>query len=205
MIDGLKERERLSKLISDQAVHALEKHSNTLLDNTETFDGVALVSDIRNFTGISEENDPMIITDLLNEHFAEMTKVISDNGGLIYKFIGDAIEAVFPERNDQTESASERAFKAGCMMITVLASINAKRKKRGLFTYRMGVGLCKGIMYSGSVGSIETRLDYAILGDALKTAAKFESLSIQNPSFPLIIGENIAEKLSLKGFSFRSL
>lgn len=205
MIDGLKERERLSKLISDQAVHALEKHSNTLLDNTETFDGVALVSDIRNFTGISEENDPMIITDLLNEHFAEMTKVISDNGGLIYKFIGDAIEAVFPERNDQPESASERAFKAGCMMITVLASINAKRKKRGLFTYRMGVGLCKGIMYSGSVGSIETRLDYAILGDALKTAAKFESLSIQNPSFPLIIGENIAEKLSLKGFSFRKI
>ncbi len=205
MIEGLRERERLSRLISDQAVQALEKHSDTLLNNTETFDGVALVSDIRNFTGISEENDPMVITDLLNEHFAEMTKVISENGGLIYKFIGDAIEAVFPEKNDLKESASERAFRAGCMMIATLATINSKRKKRGTFTYRMGIGLCKGIMYSGSVGSFETRLDYAILGDALKTAAKLESFSIQNPSFPLVVSKNVADKIAIQGFTFREI
>ena len=54
MIEGLRERERLSKIISDQAVKAIEKNSNGLLNDTETFKGVALVSDIRNFTGTSE-------------------------------------------------------------------------------------------------------------------------------------------------------
>ena len=205
MIGGLREKERLSKLISDQAVKALEKHGDALLNDTETFEGVALVSDIRNFTGISEANDPMIITDLLNEHFAEMTKVISENGGLIYKFIGDAIEAVFPEGNEFKESASERAFKSGCMMINALAHINQKRIKRKQFTYRMGVGLCKGVMHSGTVGSFETRLDYAILGDVMKKAAKYEALSGLNPDFPLVFDEHICEKLSYSGIFSKKL
>ena len=54
MINSLREKERLSKLISDQAVQAMKKQSDILFDNTETFNGVALVSDIRNFTGMSE-------------------------------------------------------------------------------------------------------------------------------------------------------
>ena len=202
MINGLKEKERLSKLISEQAVQALQKKSSGLLNDTESFNGVALVSDIRNFTGMSEHYDPVEITDLLNEHFAEMSKVISDNGGLIYKFIGDAIEAVFPENSDFTETAKKRAFNAGCLMIAKLAAINKRRTERNLFTYRIGVGLCYGTMYSGSVGSFETRLDYSILGEPLKKAAKYEALTILNPSFPLVVGVDIADKLAFYGFDF---
>ena len=205
MIEGLREKERLSKLISDQAVQALKKSSTNALNDTETFKGVALVSDIRNFTGMSEKYDPSLITDLLNEHFAEMAKIISDNGGHIYKFIGDAIEAVFPENVDYEESAHVRAFKAGSMMITKLAIINSRRKKKDFFTYRIGVGLCSGIMFSGTVGSIETRLDYSILGDPLKNAAKYEALSIQNPDFPIVVDEDIAEKMATFGLGFRKL
>jgi class 3 adenylate cyclase len=202
MISELKEKERLSKLISDQAVQALQKKSNELLNDTETFDGVALVSDIRNFTGMSEQYDPAMITELLNEHFAEMAKIISENGGLIYKFIGDAIEAVFPEKEEYDSSASERAFKAGCMMISKLVVINSRRRKRKLFSYKIGVGLCYGTMFSGTVGSLETRLDYSILGDPLKKAAKYEALSIQSPQFPLVLGEEIAEKIAANGINF---
>jgi class 3 adenylate cyclase len=205
MIDELEEKERLSKLISDHAVQALQKNSSTLINDTETFKGVALVSDIRNFTGMSEKYDPVIITELLNEHFAEMAKIISDKGGLIYKFIGDAIEAVFPEKDDYEESASERAFKAGSMMIDRLSEINNRRKNKDLFTYRIGVGLCYGTMYSGTVGSLETRLDYSILGDPLKKAAKFEALSIQNPDFPIVVGEEIGEKLAGLGVGFKKI
>ena len=205
MINGLREKERLSKLISDQAVQALKKNSDGLLSDTESFNGVALVSDIRNFTGMSEQYDPIKITDLLNEHFAEMAKIISDNGGLIYKFIGDAIEAVFPEKTELEGTSSERAFKAGCLMISKLASINNRRIERKLFPYRIGVGLCYGTMFSGSVGSLETRLDYSILGDPLKKAAKFEALSIQNPSFPLVVGIDIAENVSKYGLGFNKI
>ncbi len=205
MIEDLKEKERLSKLISDQAVQVIQKDNNNLLNNTESFSGVALVSDIRNFTGMSESYDPIIITDLLNEHFAEMTKIISDNGGLIYKFIGDAIEAIFPEKGEFDKSASERAFNAGCMMISKLAVINNRRSNKNLFTYRIGVGLCYGIMHSGSVGSLETRLDYAILGEPLKKAAKFEALSIQNKEFPIVIEEYIADKIATLGYELKKL
>ena len=205
MIDELEEKERLSKIISDHAVQALQKNSSNLINDTETFKGVALVSDIRNFTGMSEKYDPVIITELLNEHFAEMAKIISDKGGLIYKFIGDAIEAVFPEKDDYEESASERAFKAGSMMIDRLSVINNRRKNKDLFTYRIGVGLCYGTMYSGTVGSLETRLDYSILGDPLKKAAKFEALSIQNSDFPIVVGEEIAEKITSLGLAFKKI
>ena len=205
MINGLREKERLSKLISDQAILALQKHSNTLLSKTETFNGVALVSDIRNFTGMSEKYDPIMITELLNEHFAEMAKIISDHGGLIYKFIGDAIEAVFPEKNEYEESSSIRAFKAGCKMIAKLAAINKRRIDKNLFSYRIGVGLCYGTMFSGSVGSLETRLDYSILGEPLKNAAKYEALTIQNPSFPLVFDSNIADKIASLGFAIKSI
>ena len=205
MIEDLKEKERLSKLISDQAVQAIQEKSDGLLKKTDTFKGVALVSDIRNFTGMSEKNDPRVITDLLNEHFAEMTKIISDNGGHIYKFIGDAIEAVFPEKAELEKSASERAFTAACMMISKLAVINKRRESKDLFTYRIGVGLCYGTMYSGSVGSMETRLDYAILGEPLKNAAKFEALSIQNKEFPIVLDEYIAEKIASLGYELKKL
>jgi class 3 adenylate cyclase len=205
MISGLREKERLSRLISDQAVLALQKNSNALLDDTETFYGVALVSDIRNFTGMSEQYDPVIITELLNEHFAEMAKIISDNGGLIYKFIGDAIEAVFPEKEEYDNNASERAFKAGCQMILKLDLINKKRINKSLFTYRIGVGLCYGTMFSGTVGSFDTRLDYSILGEPLKKAAKFEALTINNPSFPLVVCNEIAEKIACYGIVFKTI
>ena len=204
MIDGLKEKDRISKLLSDQAIVALEKKSNGLLNDTETFEGVALVSDIRNFTGMTEKYDPTIITDLLNNHFAEMAKIISENGGQIYKFIGDAIEAIFPEK-DNLEKASYRAFKASCRMITKLAFVNAKRKRKGLFVYKIGVGLSYGTMYSGTVGSIDSRLDYAILGEPLKKAAKLEALSIQNPSFPLVTDELISKRMSENGIGFKKL
>ena len=205
MIEGLREKERLSKLISDQAVEALKKNSSGLLSDTETFNGVALVSDIRNFTGMSEKYDPVIITELLNEHFAEMAKIISDNGGLIYKFIGDAIEAVFPEKEELNKSAIERAFQAGCQMIIKLKAINERRTIIKSFTYRIGVGLCYGTMYSGSVGSLETRLDYSILGDPLKNAAKLEALTIQNPNFPFVVDEKIAEKMADLGLGFKKI
>jgi adenylate cyclase len=205
MISELREKERLSKLISDQAIQVLQKKNNEMLNDTESFKGVALVSDIRNFTGMSEQYAPEAITELLNEHFAEMAKIISDNGGLIYKFIGDAIEAVFPEKEEYDESASVRAFKAGSMMIAKLSIINSRRRKKNLFPYRIGVGLCYGSMFSGTVGSLETRLDYSILGDPLKNAAKYEALSIQNPSFPLVFGEDIAEILASKGMCFKKI
>ncbi|OGK06148.1 MAG: hypothetical protein A2W80_15430 [Candidatus Riflebacteria bacterium GWC2_50_8] len=202
MTRGLRDREKLATLLSDQAVEAISKSGLTGTLAGETFSGVALVSDIRNFTGLCEEYSPDKITGMLNEHFAQMAGIISEHGGRIYKFIGDAIEAVFPEDGTLSESAAERSFKAASRMLVCLAGINSARARQRLFSYRIGVGLAYGQMHSGAIGSSDTRLDYAILGEPLKAAARLEALSAINPQFPLVVDEAVMSVLPAKEAKF---
>ena len=206
MARGLREREKLATLLSDHAIAALSKARDGGADSgTEAFSGVALVSDIRNFTGMCEQYTPDMVTDLLNEHFAQMTRVISESGGRIYKYIGDAVEAVFPENPEFPESAAERAFNAASLMVIRLMQINRQRSANNLFKYQIGVGLAYGNMFAGSIGSVETRLDYAIIGDPVKRAAILESCSVKNPAFPVVLDETIAGCLKNRGLKFEAI
>ncbi|MBP5468913.1 MAG: adenylate/guanylate cyclase domain-containing protein, partial [Candidatus Riflebacteria bacterium] len=196
MAHELSERNKLATLISDHAIEALSrKEESDDLANVESFIGATLVSDIRNFTGMCEHYPPDQITTLLNEHFAVMTKIISQNGGRIYKYIGDAIEVVFANQDDSKKTSVERAFQASIEMIEGLREINKKRLANGLFEYKIGIGLGYGEMLSGSIGSLETRLDYAIIGKALENAAKTESLSKFNPNLPIVFAKEFVEEL----------
>jgi len=198
MVKGLEERQRLATLISDQAFEAVTSAANGEIE-TRSFHGILLVSDIRSFTTMCEKYEPQVITALLNRHFAEMAEIIARNGGRIYKFIGDAIEAVFMEDN-QTFSAAERAVKSGVMMLQRLDSINQNRLSDNLFPYEMGVGITDGEFISGEIGSKESRLDYAILGKAFKKAETLEALTKNYGEFPLLVSSRIAESCS--GFKF---
>ncbi|EKD83756.1 MAG: adenylate/guanylate cyclase, partial [uncultured bacterium] len=204
MAVGLRERKRLATLLSDQAMDAITKTgSGQRMLGNESFSGVALVSDIRNFTGLCEDYPPDMITELLNEHFAGMASIISSHGGRIYKFIGDAVEAVFPENSELPENAATRAFNAASLMLIKAKQINQMRARRKLFNYRIGIGLAYGTMHAGSIGSLDTRLDYAIIGEPLKLAAKLEALSVQNQDFPLVIDECLSRTLSGQGIIFK--
>lgn len=205
MTSGLREREKLATLISDHAIAAISKAKDgSAGSDTESFNGVALVSDIRNFTGMCEQYQPDMVTDLLNEHFAQMTRIISEHGGRIYKFIGDAVEAVFPD-SETGEPAAERAFNAASRMIVKLMQINHQRSQDNLFKYKIGIGLAYGKMFAGSIGSVETRLDYAIIGEPVKRAALLESCSIVNPAFPLVVDKEIVDSLRHKGLKFQEI
>ena len=197
MIRGLNEREKLATLISDHAIEALSKSNNinSGASDVETFSGVALVTDIRNFTGLCETHEAYEITELLNEHFAQMTKIISARGGRIYKYIGDAIEVVFADRDDSANSSTVRALESAFYMLKTLKTINEERKSKGLFDYKIGIGLCYGKMTSGTIGSIDTRLDYAIISDSLKQAAKLENLTKLHPEFPLVVNNDFVKEL----------
>lgn len=192
MTSELSERNKLATLLSDHAVEALSKNE-TGISKVDKFVGTALVSDIRNFTVICEKYDPNTVTNLLNEHFALMTKIISSNGGRIYKYIGDAIEVIFVNDDDSQKNSVERAFKTAIEMIDCLDKINSKRREEKLFEYKIGIGLSYGNMLSGSIGSIETRLDYAILGNALEKAIKLESLSKLNQNLPIIVDKEFVD------------
>ena len=193
----LSERNKLASLISDHAIEAMSKNEvDKEISNITTFEGTIMVSDIRNFTGMCETYEPNQVTELLNNHFAEMTKIISANGGRIYKFVGDAIEAIFANDDDSEKSSVERAFIAGSEMINTLKKINENRRSKNLFEYKIGIGLSYGTMTSGTVGSLETRLDYAIIGNILNKASKLESLSVENSDFPLIADKAFINKFN---------
>lgn len=194
MTKELSVRKELSTLISDHAVEALSKKENSDdISDVESFKGTVLVSDIRNFTGMCEQYSPNLITELLDKHFAVMTRIISSNGGRIYKYVGDAIEAVFADRDDSGITSVERAFITSCQMLDSLSKLNEERSNNNLFEYKIGIGLCYGELSAGTIGNIETRLDYAIVGDSLKKASNLESLSRFKPDFPLIVDKNFVD------------
>ncbi len=103
-----------------------------------------------------------------------MTAVIKANGGVVDKFIGDAVMAVFPSGGDVPDELS--AATAALEMRREVARYNAERAVAGLFTVENGIGISTGEVIMGDIGSAE-RLDYTVIGDHVNLAARLEALS----------------------------
>jgi adenylate cyclase len=132
-----------------------------------------LFSDVRNFTGITEELGALGTVRLLNEYFTIMVECIQKQGGMLDKFIGDAIMAVFglpmPHGDDE-----DRAVRATIAMIDDLRVWNAERIASGKKPVDIGVGLNTDNVVSGNIGS-PRRMDYTIIGDGVNLASRLES------------------------------
>lgn len=151
-----------------------------------------LFSDIRSFTSISEELGPQRTVGLLNEYFTIMVDCIQRQGGMLDKFIGDAIMAVFglPLPHDDDE---DRAVRASIAMITELRQWNVERISAGKKALDMGIGLNTDSVVSGNIGSPK-RMDYTIIGDGVNLASRLESACKQY-SARILISEHTFRKL----------
>jgi len=151
-----------------------------------------LFSDVRSFTTITEALGAQGTVQMLNDYFTIMVDVITDEGGMLDKFIGDAIMAGFgiPVLHDDDE---DRAVRAAIAMITGLWEWNVERKAKGQDAIDHGVGLNTGMVVSGNIGSPK-RMDYTMIGDGVNLAARLESACKQY-SARVLISEFTKKKL----------
>lgn len=134
-------------------------------------------SDIRGFTTLSETLSPEDLTARLNEYFTPMTQIVLDSGGLLDKYIGDAMMAVWGAPIDQPDQA-DRALRSGLLMLDELGRLRAQWTKQGAQLIDIGMGMNTGPMTVGNMGSNQ-RFDYTVLGDAVNLASRLESISKQ--------------------------
>ena len=151
-----------------------------------------LFSDVRGFTTLTEELGAQGTVALLNEYFTIMVDCISREGGMLDKFIGDAIMAAFgiPVSHDDDE---DRGVRTAVSMITNLRAWNAERLNEGKMGVDMGIGLNTDEIVSGNIGSPK-RMDYTMIGDGVNLAARLESACKQY-SARILISENTFKKL----------
>ena len=134
-----------------------------------------LFSDIVAFTSLSESLAPEILVPMLNRYFERMAAAIFEHGGMINKFIGDGIMALFGAPLPLPD-AVDHALKAAMAMHASLEGFNADQAARGEPELRMGVGIHTGPAVLGNVGC-PTQMDYTCIGDTVNVAARLEALT----------------------------
>jgi adenylate cyclase len=176
MVEDISDEKRMkstmSRYIDPNIADQLMSDGSDIMGGQETI-ATVLFSDVRSFTTITEALGAQGTVALLNEYFDIMVEAINEQGGMVDKFIGDAIMAgfgiPFPHEDDE-----DRGVRAGINMIKRLWDWNKQREKEGKMAIDMGLGLNTDKLLSGNIGSSK-RMDYTMIGDGVNLAARLES------------------------------
>lgn len=194
MTEGLKERDKVKNLFS-------KFHGSSVADDLinndigvggQSKEVVVFFSDIRGFTAFSEKRSPEEVVEMLNEYFAVMVNIINSHGGVVDKFIGDAIMAVWgaPKGSDKD---AHNAVRACLEMRRALEKLNETRMARQQPPINIGMGLHAGAAISGTIGSDE-RMEYTVIGNTVNTASRIEA-STKAFGSDLLVSDTVIEKI----------
>ncbi len=132
-----------------------------------------LFADIRGFTSMSEKMTAEEVSVILNEYFSEIEPIITKYNGVINKFIGDAVMAIFGEPI-QDINHPQNAVKCACEMLKKVEQLQDKWLFEGKPKIEIGIGINTGEAFVGNIGS-EKRLEYTVIGDMVNLASRIES------------------------------
>ncbi len=177
MTDGLAERDKvrdlLDKNVSPEIAAQLMRDGAALGGEERVV--TILFADLRGFTPLSEDLQPHELIELLNDYLERMSSEIERHGGVIDKFIGDAIMAVFGAPLKQEDDA-DHALQSALAMEQALAKLNHELAAAGRPKLSIGIGINTAKVVAGNIGS-HRRLNYSVIGDGVNVAARLETLT----------------------------
>ncbi len=168
MAQHLREKLQMQKFVSKLTVQmikdtvATDGHPSRAVKQDVT----VLFSDVRNFSSIAEHLDPGEIVKLINVYFDIQTRLIEDHKGIVDKFMGDQIMAIF-----QGPAMADNSLRAAVEIQRQIRQINQQRLQKNKTTLDMGIGINNGSAVMGNMGSSD-RMDYTVIGDVVNVAAR---------------------------------
>lgn len=173
MIDGLREKEKIQsvfgKMVSPRIAERLLGSDHNALGG-EKLNVTVLMSDVRNFTTLSESITPEELVSIMNKYFTAMVEIIHRHAGEVDKFIGDGILAIFGL--DDQQQGPQNAVSAATEMAAAAAKLSVELGQ----TIKVGLGIHYGEVIAGRIGSPD-RQEFTFIGDTVNTAARLESAS----------------------------
>jgi len=202
MVSNLKEgviyRDMLGRTITPQVRDQMREgllSGNLKLEGQNTV-ATMMITDIRSFTVISENESPTIILDWLNQYYGEIVPIINANDGVTSEFVGDSVMAYFgilPVTLDPSESAFQTCL-AAVEILKAVKAMNKHRREVGIPPLVTGIGINTGEVAAGGIGTAD-RLHYSIIGDAVNITSRIESLTKELRETSAIISQDTYEAL----------
>jgi len=182
-------RNTMARYVAKEVVDRLLASGDDVLQG-DTLVTTVLFADIRRFTTLTETMGPRDTVAMLNEYFTEMIEVIFAHNGMLDKYMGDGLMAIFGAPVSSGADA-DNALLVATGMIRALTPMNLRRIEAGLEPLEIGVGLATGEVIAGSVGP-RKRLEYAVVGDSVNLAARLESANKYYGTLVLLPGTTVA-------------
>ena len=161
----------LLKLVSPQLAEWLTQYRGPIRLGGEFREATILFSDIRGFTKLSRQMQPEDVGQMLEDYFGRLVPIIFKHKGMVDKYVGDAIIAVFgsPAADEQRH---RHAVEAALEMQAAMTEINLKREAQGKLAGELGIGIHCGEVVHGFIGSPE-RMEFTVIGDAVNLASRY--------------------------------
>ncbi len=176
LVEGKKKEKiqtAMSKYISKDVMKNVVQNIDSIKLGGKRAEVTVLFADIRGFTSISEKLSPVEVTKILNEYFSELVPIIEQYNGILNKFMGDAILAIFGEPI-KNENHPINAVKCANKMLKKVRLLQEKWLNEGKPKIEIGIGIATGDVFIGNIGS-EERLEYTVIGDTVNTASRIEN------------------------------